>query len=346
MLTREDYDTKDGMRRMAQSLQGLNLLIEARGTAGYRRNERLGEFFVLGRWWADTCGNFSGVSIDTNSSAKGLAPKDCFTDMPDVLTKEEFWNFCKLNGKEDVSIASRGRNDVPPCRVECQGCHVGWAIEDCHDVIVPGIDEETVDLSLFVGIELGKVCDLLETRRGVVWMRNLDGLMRNDRFIDLSPDPGSRGRWPKNEHGWQRIEFDGYVVQQGDETFFNVRRYYHRKCYAEKIEREYRERFEKVFADAGFQDVTLISMASQYCPCEKCAPWFEAQTALGKFTIGWRKRVINIDRGDIGIDLAQLFVREDVTKGSNYIHAWGWDKAVEYLKVIRDAVVSTPSTRG
>ena len=61
---------------------------------------------------------------------------------------------------------------------------------------------------------------------------------------------------------------------------------------------------------------------------------FIVETEWGALRIGYRKRVINIDwsgtqinhNGDI------TFKDEDVTKSRTMIHAWGKDKAIEYLR--------------
>lgn len=65
----------------------------------------------------------------------------------------------------------------------------------------------------------------------------------------------------------------------------------------------------------------------------KHLPWFVVTTKLGRIKIGWRKRVILIDweGSDIQKRAEDIFPTEDVTKGDFYIHAWGLDKAVEYL---------------
>lgn len=76
-----------------------------------------------------------------------------------------------------------------------------------------------------------------------------------------------------------------------------------------------------------------------YCPCAICnqtSPWFIVTTAKGKIKIGWRKRVINIDWKDslIKEDAKVLFPDEDVTRWETGIHAWGYEKAKEYLDII------------
>jgi len=78
-----------------------------------------------------------------------------------------------------------------------------------------------------------------------------------------------------------------------------------------------------------------------YCSSWCCAhlPWFVVTTIVGRITIGWRKRVINIDWEAIEkAKMAQeLFPKEEVTKGDKYIHAWGVEKAREYIAAIIDS---------
>lgn len=72
----------------------------------------------------------------------------------------------------------------------------------------------------------------------------------------------------------------------------------------------------------------------------KHLPWFVVTTEVGHFTIGWRKRVININWSEtVGTKTAEeLFEKEDVTKGDKYIHAWSLEKAKEYIyKIISTA---------
>lgn len=62
-------------------------------------------------------------------------------------------------------------------------------------------------------------------------------------------------------------------------------------------------------------------------------PWLEITTTKGIFIIGWRKRVIQIDwsQSIIDIEAKNIFSSEDVTMGDKYIHAWGIEKAQEYI---------------
>jgi hypothetical protein len=70
---------------------------------------------------------------------------------------------------------------------------------------------------------------------------------------------------------------------------------------------------------------------SRWCCLQK--PWFVVTTLRGRIKIGWRKRVIQIEwEGSAITETAEeLFPDEDVTKGGRYIHAWGLEKARQYL---------------
>lgn len=65
-------------------------------------------------------------------------------------------------------------------------------------------------------------------------------------------------------------------------------------------------------------------------------PWFNVTTSKGVIKIGWRRNVINIDwsESDIRAEAKDLFSEEKVTKGEHYIHAWGYEKAKEYIDKI------------
>lgn len=83
-----------------------------------------------------------------------------------------------------------------------------------------------------------------------------------------------------------------------------------------------------------------------YCHGYCCShiPWFLFHTVDGDIIMGWRKHVISIEWQENykPFDLEEIFSGKNVTKwqedGKRGIHAWGNDKAYEYLKKVRDAV--------
>lgn len=71
-----------------------------------------------------------------------------------------------------------------------------------------------------------------------------------------------------------------------------------------------------------------------YCPRWCCSqkPWYVVTTSKGRVTIGWRKRVIEISwEPRVGATAEELFPGEDSTKIDRMIHAWGYEKAQEYI---------------
>lgn len=65
-------------------------------------------------------------------------------------------------------------------------------------------------------------------------------------------------------------------------------------------------------------------------------PWLIVTTSVGRFKIGWRKRVINIEWAEVSGagNGEELFQSEDVTKGDTLIHAWNIEDARRYIQTI------------
>ena len=72
-----------------------------------------------------------------------------------------------------------------------------------------------------------------------------------------------------------------------------------------------------------------------YCGPQCCfhRKWFIVTTRIGHIKIGWRKRVISIDweRTLVTKTAEELFPKEEVTKRGRLIHAYGYEKAKEYI---------------
>lgn len=321
-MTRLAYDTVRGIKQYLGSLEGLNRLARDRMKAGYDLRERLNDFCVLGRYVTDGCGNFCKITSSPT-------PRELVPDLPDVISMEDLWKRLP----PDTTVAYSHAVCLPPENIVCAHCGKAWTIADCHDLHVTHTDE-VVPLRNFIGQTLGAVKDIVKFyQHTAVWFMQPGSCLRNDRFIDLRPNP----KYPTlkvNERGWvgQREGIgDDYVIQPGDEGSFSVWRYYHKDCNRQRLEREERLYFKEILLKAGYGDAELTAIPNGYCPCENCAPWFKFQTHLGAIVIGWRKRVINIDWSDTRQDMHLLFCSEDVTKGQYHIHAYGKEKAVDYL---------------
>lgn len=359
-----DYNSKSGIQTAVQTLEGFNQLIKARHEAAYKRRERLAEFVVLGGWQLDTCGNCM-------KATKEFVPKDKIFNLDPVLTKEEFWEMIamfdkmtkpnmpteeeraapgfKRNGRPySTSIGFSFQSNVPPANVKCPICNLAWSIDDCFDVVQRN-RTETIKLSDFDGEDFtGKTIAQLKEwaskRTDGVWFSQPELVIRNDRLIDktlVKKYDFSDNLYPKNEHGWldNKEVDDSYTIQPGDEYYFNIWAYYHPSCSEIDIAQRQLNEFKDVFTRAGMEHVIMKPIPNGYCPCEVCGPWFEVQTPYGMITLGWRKRVINVDCN--WVDLRALFPEENVTMGKDYIHAWGYDKAVEYIKKIVEAKLTS-----
>lgn len=319
-----------------RTLEHFNALINARHRAGYQREERLAGFIVLGRYYLDSAGNCM--------KAQGRVPKDLIPEMPDVMGYEEFCGCVKAKYGEsnDTWITYSHNSDLPSHELKCAECGNQWTIHNCHDTVVHHATE-VYPLTEFVYKRLINVRVNFNDKNDANYLIQPDMLIRSDRFIDLSPKyPGDTEEWKKgivkNERGWvsQRDGiYDDYVIHQGDETYLNIWRFYHGECNKKRLSRNEEKYFKDIFEKAGFQTIQMSALPNGYCPCEHCAPWFEVSTEVGTFKIGWRKRVINLDWSATQKNHYPLFMDEDVTKSEFDIHAWGPEKAIEYLAKIR-----------
>ncbi len=230
------YDTKEGIAKSITSLVGLNHLIAARRTAGYQRDERMNEFFIFGRFSLDTCGNCS--------KAMGYVPKDEIPEIPDVMTREKFWAYIKEHSVrgEDTMISFGMGSEIPDENIVCPYCGSSWEASNCHDT-VPIRSIEVYPLDGFVGKTLGEVKAIYTAKTDATYFMQSDILVRNDRNIDLSLKyPNTEKDWERkivvNERGWlskREGVTDEYVIQAGDEGYFNVWKYFHSDCHLKSV---------------------------------------------------------------------------------------------------------------
>jgi hypothetical protein len=94
-----------------------------------------------------------------------------------------------------------------------------------------------------------------------------------------------------------------------------------------------RQQLLGLFAGADIFAEAIPNGYASDLPYYSSRPWFVVTTKKGRITLGWRKRVIEI-RWDpcVAMSAEILFSEEQVTKAGRLIHAWGYEKAQEYIR--------------
>jgi len=108
-----------------------------------------------------------------------------------------------------------------------------------------------------------------------------------------------------------------------------------------KIREDLLKCFTKISTTSRYgQAVYVREIPNEYWG-EMGEPWLIVTTEIGHVKIGWRKRVIEIDWSDTDIKSSaeDLFPDENVTKIDKMIHAWGYEKATEYIKKLHSSEV-------
>lgn len=90
---------------------------------------------------------------------------------------------------------------------------------------------------------------------------------------------------------------------------------------------------------AGFQVSNIWELANGYWPLspeydDVRHPWWLLQTEIGLVQIGRRKSVIAINWSACAF--LGVVTEDDVTKSDRVVHAWSDEKAVEYLRALRE----------
>jgi len=307
------YNTKPGIYKSLESLESFLKMVEDRRDAHYKREEHLDSFFILGRYYTDSCGNFM---IATANVPAERYPE--FSKFPlSVINDREFEKLEKISTFDLKNLwFGMGSRILPELNVVCASCGEKWGIENVHDVTSKNISL-TKNAEEFIGMTLRGVKAYYDRQTDAdYWIRN-DLTLRNDRYIDLSPkypdDPnmtsikknefGCVGMYDSKEcPGCRAMLTDDYIIQKGDELYIEKWLFYHKKCNRKTLHDDEKKMFEKMFLEAGFKNVTLTAIPNQYChdeKCTSCAPYFEVKTKWGNIIIGWRKRVFSINWEDI-----------------------------------------------
>ena len=132
-------------------------------------------------------------------------------------------------------------------------------------------------------------------------------------------------------HGWDMNNISDYYPPRREKE---SHRHYTCQCIA--VIQDSMEYFQEVFKASEIPHTSIRAIPNEYYSTDPAwfGPWFIVETEWGPLRIGWRKSVINIDWSgtEIRHDGDVLFKDENVTCGRQMIHAWGKDKAIEYLK--------------
>lgn len=84
-----------------------------------------------------------------------------------------------------------------------------------------------------------------------------------------------------------------------------------------------------LFKMAGFEVKNVMTFRNQYRPDIYPDDWFLIQTQYGVILIGCRKRVIHIEW--LFTSFRGIVTDDEVSKEMEWVHAWGFLKAQEYL---------------
>lgn len=325
-----DYDTKEGLAKFVKTLKGLKKLIGLR--SDHRDSTRsLQDFVVLGNWWLDTHGRVWKFRAD-------FVPRMEFANIPDVMSTDEFDKFIKKH-KKDCFYSWVDSASIPQVGLTCFECGNPWTVRDCHNITGIHFNED-LPVGSFIGASLQEFIDYYRSKSEVVYCFSDQTHVQNKKWIDLSLDP--KYNQPMNKGGWI-LQGNDYILQPEDVVSGQVFRCFHPDCNMKYKDRNQKERFEHIFYAAGFTHFTITPTPNQYrshsevVSCSCCASWFNVKTPYGTILIGWRKRVINIDWSDTGVSVPGV-PGEDVTCGDKYTHAWGEEKALEYLTKIKIAL--------
>lgn len=94
-----------------------------------------------------------------------------------------------------------------------------------------------------------------------------------------------------------------------------------------------------VFTLAGIEFDSVYALENRYWPPspkyhDVRTPWYLIKTKYGFLEVGWRKNVLSISWDDTKV--RALVTTNQVTKNDGLVHAWSYDKAVEYLKEFKN----------
>ena len=319
------YDTIGGIESFLTDLDSFNKLKDLRHEAYYIRKERLAEYIVFGRFYLDTCGNFS-IIVSNGSYQPSMIENP---ELPSVMYYADIKTELPINS----SISSTSYH-LPPSYVTCSICEEHFNIKNCHNVVQKS-NSENYDISAFAGLELVNLKQIpYYINKFKHYVSN--DVIGSDKYINT--DGG-------NKKGWKNVGKD-YIIKDGDKALITTFSFSHKECNnLHNIESSLKI-WENILVKAGITDdklkrsICINGIANRYCPCDSCPPWYILKiNGLDPIIFGWRKNVIHIDWKKSKRDLSYLFTEEDVTKNPEMIHAWNYEKATDFLNKIVNELI-------
>jgi hypothetical protein len=201
---------------------------------------------------------------------------------------------------------------------------------------------------------------------GVVRIADVSAFLRSVS-ITWTPTglPDESERCPECGYGWTIDNVEDAVERRAIDGDHYER--FHSACLDVRGTRRALTRFRSI-ADAGdLRGAPILTIPNEYWPPtyrESKEPWVLIRTAYGDIKLGERKRVLSIDWKDVverttpakedpgeryeakrshadAWDGKMLFPNEDVTRWETGIHAYGNEKAAEYLRLIVERMRAT-----
>jgi hypothetical protein len=122
------YNNREGLEaRLKDSLDGLREIAEERRRAHYEREETLTEWCILGRYYADSCGNVLKITKGAPADAEQFRNYEQ-PDLKPVITLEEMIEFTN-------SWVASGGAALPPKDATCDRCGKGWTIRNVNNLV-------------------------------------------------------------------------------------------------------------------------------------------------------------------------------------------------------------------
>lgn len=230
------YDDKKEIERHIRQggLAGLNVVVDARSDAHYNRKETLKEFFLIGHFWADTCGNLWIIQWETKLP-NATSP---FSVFPLVATREE-WNRFVAEREIQTPTSSLSGNP-PPYFAHCDICNTPWTIEDCH-LAVAIRNDGRIPLEEYMGLTIEDAEGRLKAQKKTTVFFAGTGIIYNPKYAGMSSHPVYHDL-RVDEKGWvQELDKAAYRIQSGDMGYAYMVFYRHPACHQKHLEQSERE---------------------------------------------------------------------------------------------------------